>query len=115
LLVEDDPGVLSFLSDVLAELGYEAVAGADTESALSIVEQGEPFDAVLSDFKMPGMSGVELLTRLREMRPGLKGMLVTGNTETLDQLQTSLPFLRKPFHIATLAEHLQALLDVKAH
>jgi PleD family two-component response regulator len=50
LVVEDDAGVLSFLSETLAELGYEALAVADTESALSIVEQGEQFDVVLSDF-----------------------------------------------------------------
>jgi CheY-like chemotaxis protein/anti-sigma regulatory factor (Ser/Thr protein kinase) len=115
LIVEDDPAVLGFLSDALAELGYEAVAVADTESALSVVERGEPFDAVLSDFKMPGMSGVDLLARLREMRPGLKGMLVTGNAEAVDQLHPSLPLLKKPFRIAALAEQLQALLNTTVH
>lgn len=111
LVVDDDPGVMSFLIDALGELGYEAVAVSDIEKALSFVERGEPLDAVISDFKMPGMSGPELLTRLREIRPGLKGMLVTGNMDAVEQNQTSLPLLRKPFHMATLADHLQALLQ----
>jgi CheY-like chemotaxis protein len=92
LIVEDDPAVLSFLSDALAELGYEAIAVADTETALSIVERGDPFDAVLSDFKMPGMSGIDLLARLCEMRPGLKGILVTGNVDATDPIHSSVRF-----------------------
>jgi CheY-like chemotaxis protein len=106
--------VLSFLSEALAGLGYEAIAFADTNSAVSCVAHGEPFDAVLSDFKMPGMSGIDLLARLGELRPGLKGMLITGNVEVVDELPPSLLLLRKPFQIATLAEHLQAFLHSKA-
>jgi CheY-like chemotaxis protein len=64
---------------------------------------------------MPGMSGVDLLARLREMRPGLKGMLVTGNAEAVDQLHPSLPLLKKPFRLAALAEQLQALLNTTVH
>lgn len=115
LIVDDDPGVLSFLIDALRELGYEAIAVSDIESALSFVEKGEPLDAVLSDFKMPGMSGMELLARIRDIRPGLKGMLVTGNVEAVEEVQTPLPLLRKPFHIAALAEQLQALLQSEVH
>jgi DNA-binding response OmpR family regulator len=112
--VEDDPGVMSFLIDALRALGYEPIAVSDIESALSIVGLGEPLDAVLSDFKMPGMSGADLVARLRKIRPGLKGMFVTGDTDAIERLQTSLPLLRKPFHIAALAEHLQALLQPDA-
>ncbi len=61
------------------------------------------------------MSGPDLLARLREIRPGLKGMLVTGNLEAVEQIRTSLPLLRKPFRIAALAEHLQALLRPTVH
>jgi PAS domain S-box-containing protein len=114
LVVEDDPGVMSFLIDALRELGYEPIAVSDIESALSFVGLGEPLDAVLSDFKMPGMSGADLLARLRKIRPGLKGMLVAGDTDAIERLQTSLPLLRKPFHIAALAEHLQTLLQPDA-
>jgi CheY-like chemotaxis protein len=109
LIVEDDPGVSSFLIDALGELGYEPIAVSDIESAISLAELGEPLDAVLSDYKMSGMSGAELVARLREIRPNLKGMLITGNMDAAEQLETPLPLLRKPFQIATLAEHLEAL------
>jgi signal transduction histidine kinase len=115
LVVEDDADVMGFLIDALRELGYEPIAVSDIESARSFVERGEPVDAVLSDVKLPGMSGPDLLARLREIRPGLKGMLVTGNIEAVEQLRTSLPLLRKPFRIAALAEHLRVLLPPTVH
>jgi CheY-like chemotaxis protein len=114
LVVDDDPDVIDFLTNALGELGYEPVPVSDIESALSYVQSGEPLDAVLSDLVMPGMSGPDLIARLREIRPGLKGMLVTGNVDDAKQHQTSLPVLRKPFHIAVLAEHLQAMLQPNA-
>jgi signal transduction histidine kinase len=114
LIVEDEPGVLDFLNDALRDLGYETIAAADTKSALALVEQGEQLDAVLSDYKLPGMTGTELLARLCQIRPGLKGMLVTGNPDATEQFQTSLPVLKKPFPIAALAEHLRVLLHTDA-
>jgi signal transduction histidine kinase/CheY-like chemotaxis protein len=113
LIVDDDPGVLTFLSDAVRDLGYEAITAADTESAVSLVELGDPLDVVLSDFKLPGMTGMELVARLCKIQPGLKGLLVTGNFDEIDRLQTSLPVLRKPFRIGALAEHLHALLHTK--
>ena len=49
LIVEDEPGVLDFLSDALRDLGYETIGAADTTSALALVEQGEHLDDVLVD------------------------------------------------------------------
>jgi CheY-like chemotaxis protein len=51
-LVEEDPAKLWS-----HYLGYETIAAADTKSALALVEQGEQLDAVLSDYKLPGMTG----------------------------------------------------------
>jgi CheY-like chemotaxis protein len=114
LIVEDEPGVLDFLNDALRDLGYETIAAADTTSALSLVEQGEQLDAVLSDYKLPGMTGTELLARICQIRPGLKGMLVTGNPDAIEEFQISLPVLKKPFSIAALAAHLRVLLHTEA-
>jgi CheY-like chemotaxis protein len=110
LVVDDDAGVRSFLTDALVDLGYEAIVASDFADALSIVQGGEPLDAVLSDFKMPGMSGSDLLARLQEIRPGLKGLLITGNTEAVDKRDVSFPVLGKPFKLAVLADHLRTLL-----
>jgi CheY-like chemotaxis protein len=114
LIVDDNPGVLAFLSDAVRNLGYEAITAADIESALSLVELGDPLDVVLSDFNLPGMTGMELIAQLCQIQSGLKGVLVTGNLDEIDQLETSLPVLRKPFRIGVLAAHLHALLDTKA-
>jgi CheY-like chemotaxis protein len=114
LIVEDEPGVLDLLSDALRDVGYETIEAADTGSALSIVEQDGRLDAVLCDYRLPGMTGTELIARLRQIRPDLKGMLVTGNPDGVQPSQTSLPVLRKPFSIAALADRVRELLHTKA-
>ena len=60
------------------------------------------------------MTGTELLARLCQIRPSLKGMLVTGNPDAMEQFEASLPVLKKPFPIAALAEHLRVLLHTEA-
>ncbi|MBO0737103.1 MAG: response regulator [Alphaproteobacteria bacterium] len=111
LIVEDEPGVLDFLGDALSNLGYAVFAVKDTDSAVSIVEEDEQLDAVICDYKLPKMTGAQLLARMCQTRPGLKGMLVTGNPDAIEQ--TNFPVLKKPFSLATLAERVLLLLHSK--
>lgn len=110
LIVEDEPGVVDFLSDALGDLGYAIVAAADIENAVLIVEEDGHLDAVICDYELPGMTGAQLLARMRQTKPTLKGMLVTGNPDTIEQAETNFPVLRKPFSIATLAQGVRLLL-----
>ncbi|MFW3615652.1 response regulator [Billgrantia antri] len=63
LLVDDEPNVLSALSRMLRHEGYELHTAGDGHAALAILER-EPIDLVLSDALMPGMDGIELLSRV---------------------------------------------------
>jgi response regulator RpfG family c-di-GMP phosphodiesterase len=77
LLVDDESRILSSLRRALRREGYRIlVAGTPTE-ALRILEE-EPVDAILSDHKMPGMSGLELLEAASRMRPGAARLLISG-------------------------------------
>jgi CheY-like chemotaxis protein len=64
LIVDDDPLVLTFLTEVIANAGYDTVTAASGEEALKVVAGGEP-DLALLDITMPGMSGLELGARLK--------------------------------------------------
>lgn len=77
LLVDDEPGLRMTLAANFELEGFEVVAVPDAESALARARL-EPFDVVLSDIRMPGMSGVDLFEQLKPIRPGLPVILMTG-------------------------------------
>ncbi len=64
LIVDDDPLLLSFLTEVIGHAGYDTVTASSGEAALSVVAAGEP-DMALLDITMPGMSGLDLAARLK--------------------------------------------------
>ena len=83
LIVDDDVDICANLSDILSDAGYETEAAIDGNIALSkVTEEGSAnerdFDLCLLDFKMPGMDGVELLTRLKDLRPDLRAIMITA-------------------------------------
>jgi hypothetical protein len=53
--------------------------------------------------ELPGMTGAQLLARMCQTKPTLKGMLATGNPDSIERAETKFPVLRKPFSIATRA------------
>ncbi|MGA2621162.1 MAG: response regulator [Thermoguttaceae bacterium] len=77
LIVDDDRSSCEILSKILALRGYQVDTAADGHSALDLIRQRE-YGLALIDYRMPGMDGVELYRRIREMRPNLVGVFVTG-------------------------------------
>ncbi len=84
LYVDDEPSLGALGKRRLEQLGYEVVVAADGEEALSrfIAAPGD-FDAVVSDYLMPRMNGLELATELIRVRPDLPVVLVTGFIDNL--------------------------------
>jgi response regulator RpfG family c-di-GMP phosphodiesterase len=82
LIVDDEAQILSALKRSLYREGYEIAAVETAAAALRILEE-QRIDAILSDHKMPGMSGVQLLERAAEMSPHTVRMLITGWTEEI--------------------------------
>jgi two-component system response regulator HydG len=101
LLVEDDPDHARFIIEVLQNrAGLEVTHTADPGVALN--RASEPWDLVLTDVEMPGMSGLELLGALRKVAPDLPVAVVTAHA-TIDNVVTALrssadEFLQKPLN-----------------
>ncbi|MFH1220141.1 MAG: sigma-54 dependent transcriptional regulator [Candidatus Eisenbacteria bacterium] len=78
LVVEDEEGMREFLKILLAKEGYEVVAFEEGTSALERFKD-ESFHLVITDIKMPGLSGIELLARVKEIDPSVPVILMTGH------------------------------------
>jgi EAL domain-containing protein (putative c-di-GMP-specific phosphodiesterase class I)/CheY-like chemotaxis protein len=81
LLVDDDDAVRNVLRRVLERRGYRVFACSSGSAALEQLAAGNDFDAMVSDVRMPGMSGLKLLRAVREHDLDLPVILVTGNPD----------------------------------
>ena len=77
LVVDDDPGQRSLLETFLRAKGYRTHSAASGEAAIQLLAL-EPCAMMISDVRMPGMSGIETLRRVREKHPALPVLLVTA-------------------------------------
>jgi two-component system cell cycle sensor histidine kinase/response regulator CckA len=111
LLVEDEGNVLDFTRQALELHGYHVVDAAGPIEALALREV--PYDLLLTDVVMPQMRGGELARRLRQGRPGLKTLFMSGylDGEALLGADGSAAFLQKPFTLDELAHKVRELLD----
>jgi len=111
LLVEDEPRVRALAERCLSKLGYRVVSASDGEQALSVASSTPRLDLLLTDVIMPHVGGPELATRLRERRPTVKTLFMSGYTDDLLHLDDGVELLRKPYTLAQLAERVRAVLD----
>jgi PAS domain S-box-containing protein len=108
LLVDDEEVVRHSTADMLAELGYNVIEASSAEDAMSLVKQGLRPGLVVTDHLMPGMSGTDLARALKDERPELKVLIVSGYAETAG-VAPDLPRLAKPFRKDDLAASLAEL------
>lgn len=99
LVVDDDPVVGKSFNRVLSGKGYAVITAANGEEALAKLGSGI-YDAVFTDIKMPGMSGIEVAERIKATRPWLPVVIVTGygspENEARAEAAGVCGFLRKP-------------------
>jgi response regulator RpfG family c-di-GMP phosphodiesterase len=111
LIVDDEPRILSALRRCLRREPYEILAAEGPAEALRIAAE-QPVDVVLSDYKMPGTTGLALLSQIRELRPDATLLLITGWTESIPEEDFAIAGIRqvvnKPWDDAELKELLRA-------
>ncbi len=115
LFVEDEPGVRSVLGEILGDLGYVIHEAIDATSALAIEQRLEHLDLLVTDVGLPGTNGRQLAEMMRERRPGLKVLFVTGYANKAaiknEYLGRGMDMLTKPFTIDALAHKVQTMLS----
>jgi PAS domain S-box-containing protein len=119
LLAEDDQGVLSLVSSILNGLGYTVLEASTGEEAITIAErETAPIDLLVSDIVMPGMSGYDLSRQLKELRPRMRVLLISGYTDRTvsgaDEIDPNTPYLQKPFTSISLAAKIREVLAAAA-
>jgi two-component system, cell cycle sensor histidine kinase and response regulator CckA len=113
LLVEDAELLRVHLRQILESSGYRVLEAADGGEALSLGSSHPEIDAVITDLMLPVLGGGELARRLREARPGLPVVFVTGNTENgtaARELPDGALVVRKPFTARELLRLLRRAL-----
>ncbi|OGS61831.1 MAG: hypothetical protein A3K59_07025 [Euryarchaeota archaeon RBG_19FT_COMBO_69_17] len=110
LVVDDDRGMRENLSELLASAGYDVVTASNTNDALTVIASGD-VDLLLTDLRMPGPNGLELIRSARQRRPDLRAILMTafgnGFTEVEVVRRGGIGYLQKPFE----ADEVTGLVD----
>lgn len=115
LIVDDEKKVAFFLQESLEGLGgnYQVVSVETGEQALKEIGRG-PFDLVVTDLRMPGINGLELIERLRRVSPATPIILITayGSDEVEAEARRlrAYRYFAKPFHIEDFTQTVQEAL-----
>lgn len=114
LLVDDDPDVLESMAELLEQLGYQLESYSAPAEALNYAQQhAGKIKAVITDQTMPGMNGIELIEKIREIRPELPIILCTGFSDQVDEATAQslelTHFMMKPVSLSQLSRILSEL------
>jgi CheY-like chemotaxis protein len=114
LLVDDDPDTRNIVPRILAKSNYTVSVCSSGAEALQKLTK-KKFDLVLSDLRMPGMSGVELLKNIRETYPDLPVILLTAVADLDSEMEAARDdmqgYLRKPYTAGELTKAVGAMLS----
>src|SRR3979490_1521716 len=109
LFVDDDPLIAMSTMEMLEDLGHHVIGVNSGLHALDIIRSEQPIDLMVTDHVMPGMTGIELAAKSREVRPQLPILLATGYAELPEGAQLDLPRLTNPYHQDELRDRLEQL------
>jgi len=106
LLVDDEPGMLRYIRTLLEVDEHKVQTASTGEEAVERVQKGLQPDLVLLDLLMPGIDGLETLEKLRQLKPGLKVVMLSCVNDTRKVVQAmrlgAIDYLTKPFQKAEL-------------
>lgn len=106
-VVDDDPGVLGYASNVLRECGYSVLKAVDGIAALLLLRDHPQINLLFTDVVMPGLDGAEVARRARRKRPELKVLFTSGYPANL---VPSGRLLKKPYRPRQLAQEIAEIL-----
>ena len=114
-VVDDESESLASISRALRKVGYELLSFEDGETALQNIEACKDVDLFVSDLKMPGVDGVQLLKRVREINPEAGFLIVTGHGTVeiaVEALKSGADdYILKPLDLFELRDRVRKILE----
>ena len=116
LLIEDDQDLLELFADALNKNGFSVDRFSDPLKAVSVFEQNpDGYDLVLSDIRMPGMTGLELVRKMKEISPNVNFALMSAfETDSFKSQLNDLDLstcIKKPMHIQQLVNAAKGCIE----
>jgi len=116
LIVDDDEGMRENLAELFESLGYDVRIAANTPEALAALDE-QDVDLLLTDYKMPGPTGVELIEAARRRRPGLRAVLMTAFGDSFSEIESvrrgAVGYLNKPFEADEVVAFVERILALR--
>lgn len=111
LIVDDDQTMLDLLKTALRKLGYQCITANSSDAALEQLTR-KNVDLLITDFNMPGGSGVDLISEMRKRDQRMPVFLMTGDVNVMSQIESKEieRVLLKPFSIGSLGRAVGAVL-----
>jgi DNA-binding response OmpR family regulator len=113
LVIDDEEAVRDVFSRYLRHNGYAVTTAADGETGLREARE-KRFDAVIVDYAMPDMNGIECASRLTALAPGVPIILLSGNRLEKEAENAGIHFLLKPAQMETLIDYLTIILSARS-
>ncbi len=110
LFVDDDFLISLSTASLLEDLGHTVIKAPSGPAALEVLKNDKPVDLMITDYAMPGMTGLQLAEAARKLRPDLPILLATGYADLPTRASFELPRLSKPYMQKQLAEQITSLL-----
>jgi excisionase family DNA binding protein len=118
LVVDDEPSIRELLSKTLSLADYSVDTAADGGTALARLREGQTYDLVLVDLKMPGMDGLMLTRQLKYLKPDLPIIIITGFSTEVSAIEAInlgvAGYLTKPFRVPQVLAAAAKALGVQA-
>jgi two-component system response regulator PilR (NtrC family) len=113
LVVDDELSMREFLKILLEKEGYRVTTAAEGKTALALAEQ-QHFDLMISDIRMPGMSGLELLAQLKQLQADIGVIMITAFASPDDAVSAmkhgAFDYITKPFNVDEIKNVVRAVL-----
>jgi DNA-binding NtrC family response regulator len=116
LVVDDDDGVRENLAELFEMVGYSILTAGSAAEALKQLANHN-VDVLLTDYRMPGPNGVELIEAARRMKPGLRAILMTAFGDSFTEIESvrrgAIGYVNKPFEADEITNLISRILGLK--
>ena len=116
LIVDDDDGVRENLAELFQVVGYSVVTAGSAPEAMGKLAHHD-VDLLLTDYRMPGPNGVELIESARRVKPGLRAILMTAFGDSFTEIESvrrgAIGYVNKPFEADEITHLVSRILGLR--